>query len=61
MNEPINMHLTVNEVSLVLDALSNMACYKVREVISKIQSQAQQQLNNIANTPVTTDNSAYIE
>jgi len=38
MNEPINMHLTVNEVSLVLDALSNMACYKVREVIYKYKA-----------------------
>jgi hypothetical protein len=61
MNEPINIQLTLNEANLVLEALSNMAYYKVHELIYKIQSQAQPQVNKTANASVATANGAYSE
>lgn len=47
MNEPINMKFTVSELNLILEGLGNMAYFRVHELIHKIQSQAQEQVNSI--------------
>jgi len=51
MNEPINMKLTVSELNLILEALGNMAYYRVHELIHKIHSQAQEQVNSTTSLP----------
>jgi hypothetical protein len=48
MNEQINMKFTVNELNLILEGLGNMAYYRVHELIHKIHSQAQEQVQNLA-------------
>lgn len=52
MNEPINMQLSLNDVNLLLEALGGMPYYRVHEIIHKIQSQAQRQVNKITNAAV---------
>ena len=53
MNEPINMKLTVSELNLILEALGNMAYYRVHELIHKIHNQAQEQVSSMAGEPAT--------
>ena len=51
MNESINMKFTVSELNLILEALGNMPYYRVHELIHKIHSQAQEQVNSMASVP----------
>jgi hypothetical protein len=53
MNEQINMKFTISELNLILESLGNMAYFRVHEVIHKIQSQAQEQVNSLGSLPVT--------
>jgi hypothetical protein len=57
MNESINMKFTVSELNLILEGLGNMAYYRVHELIHKIHSQAQEQVNSITSASASnTDN-----
>ncbi len=57
MNEPINMKFTVGELNLILEGLGNIAYYRVHELIHKIHSQAQEQVNNMASLSEANTNS----
>jgi hypothetical protein len=56
MNEPINMNFTVSELNLILEGLGNMAYYRVHELIHRIQSEAQEQVNSMASVSATIGN-----
>ncbi len=49
MNDPIRLNLSIPELNMLLEALGGMPYYKVYELIGKLQSQAQEQLNGSAN------------
>ncbi len=42
----ITLHMTTDEVNLILEALGNLPFVKVYTLIGKIQEQARQQLND---------------
>jgi hypothetical protein len=60
MNEPINMKFTVSELNLILEGLGNMAYYRVHELIHKIHSQAQEQVNSMTSLSETNTNSTQV-
>lgn len=43
--EKLQLNLTVNEINLVLDALSNMPFKQISQIIQEITKQANEQLN----------------
>ncbi len=44
--DQLQLTLTIDEINLILDSLGQQPFVKVHQLISKIQQQAQQQLNS---------------
>ena len=51
MKDSIQLNLSIPELNTMLEALGAMPYYKVYELIAKLQSQAQAQLNGSINQP----------
>ncbi len=53
-SKQIELHLTIDEVNTVLEAMGQLPFVRVYAVIEKIQQQAAQQLNGKANAEAET-------
>ena len=51
VNHEVSMQLTVKEINLILDALGDRPYRTVFQIVSKIQTQAEEQLLNLDSQP----------